>query len=486
MTRKPNVLLILTDQMQKGYTGPSAPEPTPAMNALAARGVWFDRAYTANAVCSPARASIMTGLLPHNHGVLWVTHTVDPDQGLIRSEKPHWASRLVEAGYDTAYIGKWHVEHDEKPGRYGWKHDLCPKSADWAAWVERDGGPVNDRAELASSVVLSDPPGYGDALIAGITRTPIEKRTMGRISRAAAEQIESLASADAPWCLGVSFPEPHDPFITGRAAYEAVGEIAPPANADDDLSDKPALYRKLDRAWSSLGPDDRAYIRRCYAGYVHELDSRIGVVLDALEASGQAENTIVMLTSDHGDLMGSHRLYYKNISAFEEIYNVPFIAAGPGVKKGAVSTARVGTHGIGPTILDLVGAEPLANVDHASFAGALRDPEANDARFRTGYAEYFGGRVMLTQRVYWNDDWKLVFNTFDDDELYNLADDPHEMTNLARDPAHDATLKRMMREMWDVIGKTGDRSLYNSRYPILRVAPAGPDYDPAGDGSLSD
>ena len=478
MAQRPNVLLILTDQQQKGYIGPGAPGSTPAVNALASRGVWFDRAYTPNAVCSPARASLMTGLLPHNHGVLWVTHVVDADQGLIRSEKPHWASRLVDAGYDTSYVGKWHVERDESPGRYGWNRDLSSNSPEWTAWLEGNGGLVSDGSDLESSVSLSDPPGYGDGLVAGITRTAIEKRTMGRIAHAATEQIGSLASGESPWCLCVSFPEPHDPFISGRAAFDAVGEIAPPENADDTLADKPALYRKLDRAWSSLGPDDRAYIRRCYAGFVYELDSRIGIVLSALEATGQAEKTIVIFTTDHGELMGSHRLYYKNISAFEEIYNVPLIAAGPGIAHGAVSTARVGTHGIGPTILDLVGAEPLPEVDHESFAAVLRDPRQHDATFRTGFAEYSGGRVMLTQRVYWNDDWKLVFNTFDDDELYNLADDPYEMINLARDPLHEETLKRMMREMWDVIGKTGDSSLYKSRYPILRVAPAGPDYAP--------
>ena len=97
----------MTDQMQGRVLEPDSPCQTPHLDGLAARGVRFRRAYTPNAVCSPARASLMTGLLPHNHGVLYVVHTVDDDQAVLRTQHPHWAERLTEAGYRTGYFGKW-------------------------------------------------------------------------------------------------------------------------------------------------------------------------------------------------------------------------------------------------------------------------------------------------------------------------------------------------------------------------------------------
>jgi arylsulfatase A-like enzyme len=104
----------------------------------------------------------------------------------------------------------------------------------------------------------------------------------------------------------------------------------------------------------------------------------------------------------------------------------------------------------------------------------LRDPDGESPRFNTGYAEYFGGRYMLTQRVYWEDNWKFVLNGFDFDELYNLEADPYEMKNLARDPAYEDKVKHMMKGVWRRIRDTNDHSLYNAHYPILRLAPYGP------------
>ena len=111
MSQKPNVLVLMADQMQGQVLRPGHPCQTPHLDSVVQRGVRMDRAYTPNPICSPARASLMTGLLPHNHGVLWVTHNVDDDQGCLREDKPHWAQRLAAAGYRTGYFGTWHVAH---------------------------------------------------------------------------------------------------------------------------------------------------------------------------------------------------------------------------------------------------------------------------------------------------------------------------------------------------------------------------------------
>ena len=141
---------------------------------------------------------------------------------------------------------------------------------------------------------------------------------------------------------------------------------------------------------------------------------------------------------------------------------------------GEVSHARVGLHELCPTLLELTGQTPFDVLDSCSFAAVLRDPHKERDNFSQGFAEYFGGRMILTQRVLWDGPWKFVFNGFDFDELYNLDNDPYELRNLAEDPAHVVQLHQMTDLLWQKIAETGDHSLLRSHYPILRVAPHGP------------
>ncbi|HCK09585.1 MAG TPA: sulfatase, partial [Candidatus Latescibacteria bacterium] len=123
MADRPNILFLMTDQMQGRVLDPGHVCQTPNFDRLAKRGMRFPRAYTPNAVCSPARASLMTGLLPSTHGVLEVTHCVDDDQCVLRTEYPHWAQSLEAVGYNTGYFGKWHVERSNDLTQFGWQVD---------------------------------------------------------------------------------------------------------------------------------------------------------------------------------------------------------------------------------------------------------------------------------------------------------------------------------------------------------------------------
>ena len=182
-----------------------------------------------------------------------------------------------------------------------------------------------------------------------------------------------------------------------------------------------------------------------------------------------------MLTSDHGELLGAHGLYCKNVSGFEEVYNIPMIVSGPGVEEGVLSDARVGLHDLCPTLLELADAEAIDVPDSRSFASALRDGSGSAGDFTRGFAEYHGGRYRLTQRVIWDGAWKLCWNGFDFDELYNLDDDPFEMDNRIDDAEADVHVRSLMQFAWKVVADTGDAALLNSHYPILRLAPYGPD-----------
>lgn len=471
---KPNILFLMCDQLQADAVR-DRQCITPTFDYLSSIGMTFDRAYTPNPVCSPARASIMTGLLPHNHGVLCVTHNVDDDQACLRTEHVHWAQRLKEQGYVTAYFGKWHVERTEDLEKFGWTINGREKSAIFRKKAEELGARLKDK-NLVTAKYVDKPEGYPPRVLYGVTDIKPEQRMMGVTGALAVDFLEEYGKRDEPWCCFVSIKEPHDPYICGKDAFEMydADNIELPDNASDSLEGRPNLYKKASLIFSDMTEQDKKMAKACYYASVTEIDKVFGTIIDKLRSIGQLENTIIILTSDHGDNLGSHGLYCKNIMASEEIYNVPLIMAGPGIQKGVRTDARVGTHDLCQTILSLTGCEPIDTNDSASFAEVLTDCRKHEDRYQKGFAEYYGGRIWLTQRVVWDGNWKFVFNGFDFDELYNLKDDPGEMNNLAGNPEYTGVVKKMCSYMWSVINKTNDHSLYKSEYPILRVAPFGP------------
>jgi arylsulfatase A-like enzyme len=242
--RRPNILFLMADQMQGRVLEPEHPCRTPAFDRLAARGVRFSRAYTPNPVCSPARASLMTGLLPHSHGVLHVTHCTDDDQSVLRTEKPHWAQRLAAAGYRTGYFGKWHVERSGDLARFGWQVADTRTRPEAGTAGPRPTGPgmLLDRS-------LADPEGYAPTRLYAVGDTPAEQRGMGAVTRNAEQFLEEALRSPQPWCCFVSVTEPHDPYVTSREAFRLydVDALPVPPNWRDDLAGRPGLYPKCAR-----------------------------------------------------------------------------------------------------------------------------------------------------------------------------------------------------------------------------------------------
>ena len=473
MSQRPNILFLMTDQMQGRVLEEGHPCLTPNLDRLLRRGLRFTRAYTPNAVCSPARASLMTGLLPHNHGVLAVTHTVDDDQSCLREGLPHWAQGLEAAGYSTAYFGKWHVERSNRLERFGWQVNGNSQSSMWRARRKALGGEATPSYSLRGG--LDQPPGYRESLFYGVSDQKPDSRGMGVSCSLAADFLAEAVGGGRPWCCFVSLTEPHDPFVCGADAYARYDPQAfeAPPNWDDDLAGRPNIYRKAARVWSDYGDREKREAAVCYWASISEIDAQFGRLLDQVEAAGALEDTLVVLTSDHGELLGAHGLYCKNFSAAEEVYHIPLVMAGPGVAQGQVSRARVGLHDLAPTLLEAAGVNPAGMGDARSMQPLLERPDL--AGYETGFAEYHGGRMILTQRVLWEGDWKFVFNGFDFDELYDLENDPYELENLVERPEHRARLRRMCALMWEKLEASGDHSLLNSQYPILRVAPFGPE-----------
>lgn len=477
MSETPNILFLMADQMQGRVLQPGHPCLTPCIDRLAERGVRFERAYTPCAICSPARASLMTGLLPHNHGMLWVTQNVDEDQGRLRTDKRHWAQQLAASRYHTGYFGKWHVEHSDRPEDFGWQVVGATDAIGTAFPKDSQGAHKSDSFTLSRYV--ENPPGYDTRLLYGVT--PVapdsETRPMGNVYHQASAFLREALTEKSPWCCFVSFLEPHDPFICGEKAFERYDIEAlnlPPGSYADQK--KPGLYAKAAQTFIDLTDLQRREAMACYYASISEIDDLWGRLIDRIEEAGQLDNTIIIVTSDHGELLGAHGLYCKNLHPGEEVYNIPLVISGPGIACGKTTTARVGLHDLCPTLLELTGAEPIDCPDANSFANLLPSPDLHESEFRTGYAEYHGGRYLLTQRIYWEDDWKFIFNGFDWDELYDLASDPSEMNNLAHDQNHARRLRFMMSQVWRKIADTDDRSLINAVYPGLRPTVCGPQY----------
>jgi arylsulfatase A-like enzyme len=240
----PNILFLMTDQMQGRVLEPGHPCITPNFDRLAARGVRLPRAYTPNAVCSPARASLMTGRLPHTHGVLEVIHCVDDDQCNLRTELPHWAQRLEAAHYHTGYFGKWHVERSDDLAQFGWQ--VSGNSAGSKA--------MKPQPTFSLRGTNSQPSGYTDSLLYGVTDVPPEQRGLGLTTDQALQFLQQESKGVAPWCCFVSVTEPHDPFVTGEQAFAHydVADVALPVNVFNDLHDQPGLYRKAGLTWKGM------------------------------------------------------------------------------------------------------------------------------------------------------------------------------------------------------------------------------------------
>lgn len=476
MSDRPNILLFLMDGVQASALDPASACQTPNFDRLRERGLLFRRAYTSTPVCSPARASLLTGQLPHNHGVLEVEHGRDPDQCNLRTDHAHWPQRLQENGYTNAYFGKWHVERSNRLEDFGWQINRC-KAAEHHQFLGqgKDGG-----ADLTIDPDLcryiEGPPGYNRVLHYGVTDTSPEKRYPAFSTDQAIEFLDSRNGDDSPWTACISFSEPNESLVVSRSTFEQydVDNIPLPENLNDDLSDRPNIYQRQQQISEGVTDDEWRLARTCYYGRITELDTQFGRLLKQLEDGNQLDNTIIIVTADHGRYVGAHGFDAHNFGPFEEIYRIPLIMAGPGIANGQETQGLVNLHDLCPTLLELSGSQATPTLDSKSLVPLLFAPAEIPTGFNTAYGEYHGTRFNLAQRILWQGEWKFVFNGFDFDELYNLATDPHESTNLATLAEHRDRCESMMREIWRIIRETGDRTLNETHYYSMRMACVGP------------
>jgi choline-sulfatase len=430
-----NLLVLMADQHNRRFMG-CAGHPvvqTPHLDALAARGTRFPNAYTNSPICVPARASMATGRYPHRIGC-W--DNAAPYVGTPAS----WGHRLTDAGRRVTTIGKLHFR-DDSPAT-GFPDQRIPlhlhEGAGDYLGLLREASPVRRQHRR----YLLDA-GAGDSEYLRYDRA---------IRDQACRWLREEARSDGrPWALMVSFVCPHPPFVAPPeylALYRPEDVVLPVGWREEAWARHPAF--ELRRRLMALDePLDEATLRRAIAAYYALctfVDDQLGAVLGALRDAGLEDDTVVVYTNDHGDMVGKHGLWYKSVM-YEDSAGVAMIAAGPGIPAGRVCATNVSLVDVFPTALDAAGVAPRP--EDADLPGVSLRTLANEParRSRVAFSEYHASASASASFMVRADRYKLVRYVGMPSQLFDLEADPDERTNLADDPAHAEALAACEREL---------------------------------------
>ncbi|ROT42318.1 choline-sulfatase [Sodiomyces alkalinus F11] len=420
--KKPNILYIMADQLaapQLKMYNPNSQIKTPNLDGLAAKSVQFDSAYCPSPLCAPSRMSMISGLLPMKIGAY-------DNASQISSDIPTYAHYLRLHGYHTVLAGKMHFIGDQLHGyETRLTSDIYPGDFGWAVnWDEPD-----TRLEWyhnASSIlqagtcVRSNQLDYDEEVMFKSTQFLYDHAREGPDAR--------------PFCLTVSLTHPHDPYTIDKHywdLYEDVDIELPKVRIPKEEQD-PHSKRllKVCDLWDQDFTDEQIKrAKRAYYGAVSYVDDCVGRLLSVLERCGLDENTIIVFSGDHGDMLGERGLWYK-MSYFESSVRVPLFIHHPRQFEPRRVSQNVSTLDILPTMCDLVGTKPAAGLpmDGISLLPHLEGKEGHD----TVFAEYTGEGTISPLMMIKRGPWKYIICPTDGVQLFNLEKDPLELVDLAK------------------------------------------------------
>ncbi|HVC01098.1 MAG TPA: choline-sulfatase [Steroidobacteraceae bacterium] len=443
MTDRPNILILMADQLTAGALPPYGNRiaKTPHIDALAASGVVFDSFYCNSPLCAPSRFSFMAGRLPSKIGAY-------DNAAELPAAVPTFAHYLRDAGYQTALSGKMHfcgpdqlhgfeerLTTDIYPADFGW-------TPDWSRFEERPGW-----YHTMDSVTQAGP----------CTRTNQIDFDDEVVYSARQKMFDLARSKDRrPFCLVVSMTHPHDPYVIPQSywnRYEGVQIDMPRVRMAPEKLDPHSrrLRHIVGLDLQSVSDDQVRAARRAYYGAVSYVDDQVGALLATLAAARFAEDTVILLIADHGDMLGERGLWYK-MSFFEPSCRIPLIVHAPRrfpARRVAGSASLVD---LLPTLCDLAGVEPrryATPICGRSLLPALAGEAGADEVIGEYLAEGAIAPVIMIRRGR----CKFVHSPVDPDQLYDLIDDPLELCNLAAEPAHAVTVRALRAEIaerWDL------------------------------------
>lgn len=464
-SQRPNVLLITADHMRRDALGCNGNDfvQTPHLDRLAARGVTCANSYTPNPICVPARAAITTGNYPH------IATGNKGNSGRIGDDQIKIAQHFSDAGYFSLAIGKLHYVPYSPPGEprllHGFEHaELCEEGRilssfdptgqmrgleDYHDWLHQTGWGGYERAHAIGN----------NDVHAAASPLPEEFHEESWVATRTIANLDAHLrdNPEQPFFTWASFTKPHAPYDPPRpwdAMYDP-REVPPPIGDCDLLSDRDPMYRHWPVAygWDRMSPEAIQNSRAHYYGLVSFHDHNIGRIIAWLDDAGQLDNTIVVYSCDHGDLLGDFRCFFK-CNMFEGSVGVPLIFAGPGVAAQGSIDALAGLQDILPTVAELT-ANPLPReVMGESLASVLNGSEDSVREIYVSQSlETPNQRYMVrTQR------WKYVYHELGGvEELYDEIEDPRELVNLASERSE--VVSELRGALLDWVRENGDDAI---------------------------
>jgi len=437
---RPNVLFILCDDLRPDALGcfGSRHVKTPNIDRLAAGGVRFTNGFCTTSLCSPSRASILTGLYAHAHGVR-------NNFTELPAALPHWPGRLREQGYATGYCGKWHMGEDNDAPRPGF---------DW--FVSHKGqGKYFDTEWNVNGARRETPPGYYTTVVTDYAADWLARQPAGK-----------------PWALCVGHKAPHSFYFPEERYRHAFDHVRVPyPESAFHLDGQPDWIRQRLPTWHGIygplfewrkhfpdarpeGVKDFENMVHAYWGTVLSVDDSVGRLVRLLESRGELERTLIIFMGDNGLLEGEHGMVDKR-TMHEPSIRIPIIARGPGLPAGKVVEQQVLTEDVAPTVLDVCGAPPIAQTHGRSWTKLCNEGDP-DWRVAWLYEYNYERQFPYTPNIRGirTDRFKFVRYPHGDGgadrhlpEMYDLAADPDERHNLAADPALAATRADLERQL---------------------------------------
>ena len=468
--KRPNVLWICSDQQRWDTLGCYGNRwvSTPHIDNLAAGGMLFDHCYSQSPVCTPSRSSFLTGRYPRTTRCRQNGQDIPEDEVLV-------TRLLADAGYICGLAGKLHLSAcnpsvtetmerriDDGYREFHWSHDTQPvwPTNAYQLWLKEKGVTYEQRPHPDCEYITLGP--------------SAENHQTTWCAERAVEFMEARSKEDAPWLFSVNIFDPHHAFDAPeeylQRYMDVLDDIPLPNYVEGELANKPPLqgydheyaYHRYGLPYPQMTDRDHRMVRASYWAMCDLIDEQVGRMLKTLHRTGQQDNTIVIFTSDHGEMLGDHGIYLKGPYFYEPAVHVPLIISSPGLIAPQTSTALVELTDLAQTLLDAAGLPHHPGMQGQSLWPMLHDG-ADPSRHRHDvYCEYYAAMSWhqnpsaQTTMVRTAGHKLTVDHANKAGELYDLHADPNETHNLWHDPAHMEVKVEMLTRLCDRMAWTVD------------------------------
>ena len=475
MSKPPNIVLLISDSQRLDAVGVSGLSPvrTPTFDRVAQEGAFFDNLRCASPICSPSRACLFTGFEPHEVGMPHIpSATPESDKtcptARMAITRPAFTNRLQQAGYTCYLAGKWHIGEDNVGDAFDHFAGCDSFGNDYSQWCSDQGLPEGRLFNRPGDNPFRSnrPPGMSIPAHAISDMPPDTDWDAWSVNHA----LRFLDEIDdsQPFMLTCCTRGPHQPFVPPAEYYDMYdpASIPEPPNFQPGDNEPSFLEESYFRqVWRDWGDDWSKWQKSVavYRGLVTYIDSLFGKIVAALEQRGVLDDTLLIMTSDHGEMLGNHGLFHK-FCPYDENLLVPLAMRLPGrIQSGSRVSMDISQIDFAPTILAAAGVNPdpdWRGENLIAYAnGEKPEPESRDCYSQYNLGPDWGFHKVRNWRVLVRRPWKYCYHESYGAELYNLVEDPAETVNLADTEQTSTVQSELHRALRDWMSRTGDDML---------------------------